>query len=174
MLDDHVPLPGLQRGTRPDGLHVEMAPGLVDGEALGAHIDHAAQVLRDVGGQVLNAGERVLTRDNAMFALEFGLALAPAGRGLAGMIPRIAAPLLGVGAGARDIVPAAIGGQLGLGGGRAGFGPMVARNVARGALNRLTGPGVPPANRYQFLRHRARRSSVYPGRWPGWSRWPRC
>jgi hypothetical protein len=150
-LDEHVPLPGLQRGTRPDGLPVAMAPGLVDGEALGAHIEHAAEVLRDVGGQVLNAGEQVMTRENGMFALEFGLMLA--GGRIGNMLPRIAAPLLGVGAGVRDMVPAAMGGQLGLGGGRAGFGPMVARQVIRGGLNRFMGPAVPGASPYEILRN---------------------
>ena len=154
-LDEHVPLPGLQRGTRPDGLPVAMAPGLVDGEALGAHIEHAAEVLRDVGGQVLNAGEQVMTRENGMFALEFGLMLAGGGR-IGTMLPRFVAPFLGVGAGVRDIVPAAMGGQLGLGGGRAGFGPAVARQVIRGGLNRLAGPAVPGASPYEILNNIAR------------------
>jgi len=149
-LDEHVPLPGLQRGTRPDGLPVAMAPGLVDGEALGAHIEHAAEVLRDVGEQVRNAGEQALTRENGLYALEFGLMLA--GGRIGNMLPRIAAPLLGVGAGVRDMVPAAMGGQLALGG-RAGFGPMVARQVIRGGLNRFMGPAVPGASPYEILRN---------------------
>jgi len=131
-----------------------MAEGPIDGEALGARLNHAAQALHDVGGQVLNAGEQAMTRENGMFALEFGLMLA--GGRIGNMLPRIAAPFLGVGAGVRDIVPAAMGGQLGLGGGRAGFGPAVARQVIRGGLNRLAGPVVPGASPYEILNNIAR------------------
>ena len=51
------------------------------------------------------------------------------------------------------MVPAAIGNQLGLGGGRAGFGPAVARQVIRGGLNRFMGPVVPGASPYEILRN---------------------
>ena len=47
--------------------------------------------MRDVGGQVLNAGEQVMTVNNGMAAFEFALALYPAGR-VANMLPRSAAP----------------------------------------------------------------------------------
>ena len=93
-----------------------------------------------------------MTREGGMIALEFGLMLAGGGR-VGNMLPRFVAPFLGVGAGVRDVVPAAMGGQLGLGGGRAGFGPMVARQVIRGGLNRLAGPAVPGASPYEILRN---------------------